>query len=109
MNILDLTPEYVKTAMLMHRIVLFPNGYGLSIVSGPFAYGDGVNTFEVGVIKHKFKCDNDVDYFGLDFSQFTKEDLEFHLVYPEGICSNDVLSYVNKDDFDSIVTKVKNL
>jgi len=108
MNLLDLTPECVKTAMFTQRIVLFPNGYGLSIISGPFAYGDGVNTFEIAVIKHNFSCDNDVDYFGLDFSKFSKEELKFHIVYPEGIC-NDVLSYVNRDEFDSIVDKVKSL
>lgn len=109
MNVLDLTPEIIKTSMTTHRVVLFPNGYGLSIMSGPFAYGDGVHTFEIGVIKHEFKCDSDVDYYGLDFSKFDRNDLTFHLVYPEGICSNNVLEYVNKDEIDSIVLKVKNL
>lgn len=108
MDLLNLTPEYIKTAMLTHKVVLFPNGYGLSIVSGPFAYGDGIHTFEIGVIKHNFKCDSAIDYFGLDFSKYSEEELTFHLVYPKEIC-DDVLGYVNKNEVDSIASKVQNL
>lgn len=109
MNILDLTPEYIKTAMMSQRIVLFPNGYGLSIIGGHYAYGDGVHTFEIAVIKHNFKTDKDVDYFGLDFSNYSKDDLMFKLVYPPEICNNNVLGYVKESEFNTIVEKVKRL
>jgi hypothetical protein len=31
--------------------LLFPNGYGVSVVAGPHLYGNGTTTFEVAVLK----------------------------------------------------------
>jgi hypothetical protein len=104
----DLTVEFIKTAMLSQRIVLFPNGYGLSIMGGPFVCGDGIDTFDVSVIKHNFKTDKCIDYFGLDFSKYSDNELSFNQV-----CSNNnspnVWFYVNKRELDSIINQVSNL
>ncbi len=34
-----------------HWLFEFSNGYGASVIGGPFCYGDGVNTFELAVLK----------------------------------------------------------
>jgi len=104
----DLTVEFIKTAMLSQRIVLFPNGYGLNIMGGPFVCGDGINTFDVSVIKHNFKTDKDVDYFGLEFSKYDEKDLEFELVYVDNL-GYDCRLYVTKEEIYSIAAKVETL
>lgn len=35
-----------------HWTFSFPNGYGASVIGGPYCYGDGVRTFELAVLKH---------------------------------------------------------
>lgn len=36
--------------------VLFSNGYGASIIGGEYAYGDGLKTFELAVLKNGSLC-----------------------------------------------------
>jgi len=104
----DLTVEFIKTAMLSQRIVLFPNGYGLNIMGGPFVCGDGVNTFDVSVIKHNFKTDKDIDYFGLDFSKYSPEELSVNVVYVDNLESNGWF-YLNKNELINVIERVRNL
>ena len=104
----DLTVEFIKTAMLSQRIVLFPNGYGLSIMGGPFVCGDGVDTFDVAIIKHNFKTDKDIDYFGLDFSKYSEDELSFRLVYVDKL-NTDTWFYVSREELSSIAIEVENL
>lgn len=104
----DLTVEFIKTAMLSQRVVLFPNGYGLNIMGGPFVCGDGIDTFDVAIIKHNFKTDVAVDYFGLEFSNYNEKDLEFKLVYVDNL-GYDCLAYLSKDEVYSVAIKVESL
>lgn len=104
----DLTVEFIKTAMLSQRIVLFPNGYGLSIMGGPFVCGDGINTFDVSVIKHNFVTKEDIDYFSLDFSKYSSEELSFKLVYVDYL-NTESWFYLTKDELSSIANKVRDL
>lgn len=104
----DLTVEVIKTAMLSQRIVLFPNGYGLNIMGGPFVCGDGIDTFDVSVIKHNFKTDSDVDYFGLDFSKYSPEELSIDLVCVDNL-ETDGWFYINKDELINIMERVRSL
>lgn len=104
----DLTVEFIKTAMLSQRIILFPNGYGLNIMGGPFVCGDGVNTFDVSVIKHNFITNEDIDYFSLDFSKYSPEELSFELVYVDNL-NTEGWFYLTKEEVSSIANKVRDL
>lgn len=108
MKILDLTPEFIKTVMMTQRVILFPNGYGLSITGGPYVCGDGKNTFDVSIIKHKLNTNVDIDYFALDFTKYSEDDLKFDFVYSEEL-GIESWFYVDKDKVDDIADKVRHL
>lgn len=38
----------------------FSNGYGVSVIGGKWVYGDGIDTFEVALVKKGKICHNDV-------------------------------------------------
>ena len=79
------------------RVVIFPNGYGLSIITGINAYSDKNHPYEIAVIKTKEevketlinpKCDFEIDY-----------------EYTDG----DVVGYLTEDGVNKWLDKVEHL
>ena len=61
----DLKVEPIKTIMATQRILLTRFGYAISFMGddNTLMYGDGINTFEIRVYKHKLDLDKDIDFF----------------------------------------------
>ena len=108
MKILDLTPEFIKTVMMTQRVILFPNGYGLSVTGGPYVCGDGKNTFDISIIKHKLNTDVDIDYFALDFTKYSEDELKFDFICAEEL-GIESWFYVDKNELDVIADKVRSI
>ena len=67
-------------------ILMFPNGYGVSVLFGNVFYSDGVDTYELAVL-HGNK-----------------------LVYPKEVCPDeDVLGYLTKRQVTEAMKKVQDL
>ena len=66
-------------------IVQFPNGYGASIVSGPYTYGGPEGLYELAV----FGKDGEITY--------------------ETEITNDVLGHLSENDVETTLIKIKNL
>ena len=48
----DLKFDAHRMSPAKHAILFFPNGYGVSVVGGAYGlYGDGVNDFEVAIVR----------------------------------------------------------
>lgn len=80
-----------------HQSVLFPNGYGLSIITGISAYSDKEHPYEIAVIKTEEevketlinpKCDFEIDY------EFT---------------DGDVVGYLTENDVNEWLDKVEHI
>ena len=67
-------------------VMMFPNGYGVSVLLGKMFYSNGVNTYELAVL-HGQK-----------------------LVYPKEVCpDDDVLGRLTKDEVTEAMKKVQDL
>jgi len=67
-------------------IMTFPNGYGVSVLLGKSFYSNGIDTYEVAVIK------------------------DGNIYYPEEICPDcDVLGYRIKEEVTDIMRRVQDL
>lgn len=76
-------PNGIKAKMF------FPNGYGVSVVGGGTGlYGDGVNTFELAVLK------GNID--------------EWDLTY-ETLITNDVIGWKSQDEISELIKQVSEL
>ncbi len=73
-------------------IVLFPNGYGASIVQSPFSYGGKYNLWELAVIKGSLKD-------GIPI---------FELIYDTPITPN-VIGWISLREAMDIIEKIFNL
>ena len=68
-------------------VMMFPNGYGVSVLCGNRFYSDGLDTYEVAVL-----------------------DKENNLCYPPSICPDgDVLGYQSEREVSEIMKKVQDL
>ena len=76
-------------------LVVFPNGYGASIVKHPYSYGGKYGLWKLAVI-------GDVE------GEIFKEDFTFSLKYDTGI-TEDVLEYISEDDVTDYLLKIKAL
>lgn len=76
-------------------MVVFPNGYGASIVKHSFSYGGSRGLWELAVI-------GDVK------GEIFKEDFSFSLKYDTGI-TDDVLGYLSENDVNDYLLKIEAL
>lgn len=53
---LDYRLKKVGTELMHQWHISFKNGYGASIIGGAIAYGDGIDSFEVAVLKNDVLC-----------------------------------------------------
>lgn len=78
-----LPPEYKKAKQ---AILMFDNGYGVSVIIGKVFYSNGVDTYELAVL-HGDK-----------------------LVYPVEVCpDNDVLGRITREEVTEAMKKVQDL
>jgi len=68
-----------------HKVYQFPNGYGASVVSGPYTYGGNAGLFEVAVL-----------------------DSNGDITYDTPITS-DVIGWLDFSAIDTILERIKNL
>ena len=74
-----------------HQVLLqFGNGYGASIVRGPYTYGGPAGLYELGVVAFEGETD------------------EWHLTYKTPL-TDDVLGYLTEDDVVRTLTDIHNL
>ena len=77
------SPDYIDAEQ---AILMFDNGYGVSVLFGNVFYSDGVDTYELAVLDGK------------------------ELVYPKEICPDeDVLGYLTKEQVTEAMKKVQDL
>ena len=62
----------------------FPNGYGISVLLGECFYSNGVDTYEIGVIKDGALC------YNTDIT-------------------NDVIGYLSEDEVSKVMKKIQEL
>lgn len=67
-----------------HAVMRFDNGYGISVVKGNMFYSNGIDTYEVGILKEGVLC------------------------YDTPI-TNDVIGYVNADEVSNIMKQIQEL
>ena len=65
-------------------VLEFPNGYGVSVLFGSVFYSNGIDTYELGVLK------------------------DGHLCYTTSI-TDDVLGYITKDEVTEVMIKLQQL
>jgi hypothetical protein len=56
MKFSDLKFEHKRNGTGLQARVEFPNGYGASVVIGPYSYGGDLGLYELGVTKHGVLC-----------------------------------------------------
>jgi hypothetical protein len=67
-----------------HAVMRFDNGYGISVVKGNMFYSNGIDTYEVGILKEGVLC------------------------YDTPI-TDDVIAYVNADEVSNIMKQIQEL
>lgn len=67
-----------------HAVMRFDNGYGISVVKGNMFYSNGIDTYEVGILKEGVLC------------------------YDTPI-TDDVIGYVNADEVSNIMKQIQEL
>ena len=67
-----------------HAVMRFDNGYGISVVKGNMFYSNGIDTYEVGILKEGVLC------------------------YETPI-TDDVIAYVNADEVSNIMKQIQEL
>ena len=76
-----LREEYMEAK---HAVMRFDNGYGTSVVKGDMFYSNGIDTYEVAVLKYGAIC------------------------YDTSI-TDDVIGYVNADEVSNIMKQIQEL
>ena len=71
-----------------HARMFFPNGYGVSVLFGAHFYSNGIDTYELAVIR---KCGDD-----------------YSMAYDTPI-TNDVLAHLTEDEVTEAMIKVQKL
>lgn len=71
-----------------HAKIFFENGYGVSILFGDMFYSNGVNTYEVAIIKGN------------------EDDWDFAFDTP---IADDVLGYLSMNEVQEVIKRVENL
>ena len=67
-----------------HAVMEFENGYGVSVIFGEQFYSNGIDTYEVGILKDGYLC------------------YATHL-------TDDVVAYISEDEVTEIMRKVQEL
>lgn len=83
-----------------HALVLFPNGYGLSVITGRNAYSSEDKPYEVGIIESSVKLKRVITD-----SRAIMTNYEFGLNYE--ITDGDVIGYQTKEDINKLLLKVQ--
>jgi len=85
----DLLFRSQKYTQGMQAVVIFPNGYGASVVHHSFSYGNAEGLYELAVIKGK-------------------NETEWELCYDTEI-TDDVLGYLKPSDIDELLVKIEEI
>lgn len=81
--------------------VLFPNGWGISVITGPYAYTDDNYPYELAVIKTEDKVKGIVN--GVD--DVDEYNIELNYDYTDG----DTIGFLNAEDIQGWLDKVEKL
>lgn len=90
---LEFKPHHLRRLAkegMKQAIMFFPNGYGVSVLYGWRFYSNGVDTYELAVLR---QCENGKDY----------------LVDCDTPITEDVLSYITEDEVTEAMIKVQKL
>lgn len=84
-----------------HAVVLFPNGYGVSIITGKHAYSDEEHPYELAVIKTEDEIPEIINGV-IECDKF-----ETHLNYD--FTDGDVKGYLTEDEVNKWLREIENL
>ena len=84
-----------------HAMVLFPNGYGVSIITGKYAYSDEEHPYELAVIKTEDEVPEIIN--GVD--ECDKFETCLNYDYTDG----DVKGYLTEDKVNKWLREIENL
>lgn len=81
-----------------HWLVLFPNGYGLSIIDGDIFYTSNEAPYEVALISHDLELEEPLNPL--------LEDCDYQVIYNNDF--NDVKGFQTENKIDKLIDKVFN-
>lgn len=81
--------------------VLFPNGWGISVITGPYAYTDDNYPYELAVIRTEDKVKGIIN--GVD--EVDEYNIEINYEYTDG----DTIGFLNAEDIQGWLDKVEKL
>lgn len=84
-----------------HAVVLFPNGYGVSIITGKYAYSDKENPYKLAVLKTEDEIPEIINGV-IECDKF-----ETHLNYD--FTDGDVKGYLTEDEVNKWLREIENL
>jgi hypothetical protein len=85
--------ERPRTTGGVQRLYRFANGYGASVVQGPYTYGGPEGLWELAV---------------LDWPEPTEGDAGWHITYKTPI-TDDVLGWLSEEEVDDVLTNISEL
>lgn len=95
--IFGMLPGYAKKNYAEHHVFRFDNGYGASVIRGPYSYGGEKNLFELAVI-----------HFVEPEHSDQGEEYDFELDEDNDI-TQDVLGYLTEEDVVKYLNEIKEL
>lgn len=81
-----------------HWLVLFPNGYGLSIIDGDLFHTSNEAPYEVALLIHDLKLEDSLNPLSEDYDYLVTYNNDF----------NDVKGYQTENKIDKLIDKVFN-
>ncbi|MBO7451227.1 MAG: hypothetical protein J6U54_12765 [Clostridiales bacterium] len=95
--IYGMLPSYAKKNYTEHHIFRFDNGYGASVIRGPFSYGGEKDLFEMAVIHFVEPEDTDEGQeYAFDLDEYNA-------------ISSDVLGWLSEEDVVKYLNEIKEL
>lgn len=89
-------------AFTTHQIVIFPNGYGATIITGECAYGNKIKPYELMEIQHELDIPTPIVFYSL--LEYDKYKTKIHPYY---IHFGDVIGNLSEKDVNDYLKEIQ--
>jgi len=102
-NARDALAEMLQIPEQRQAVHLFENGYGVSVVRGPYTYGGRHGLYEIAVLVHSHNHETKVDEWNITY--------ETKLASPDGTTHevDDVIGFLTEEGVSHYMTEVSKL